>query len=300
LLAEGHNVVVLDDLSVGQRENVPAGAELVVGDLRDPQTVARALEGVDVVFHQAARVSIRRSVDQFADDADVNIGGTLGLLDAVRRSSVRKLVYASSMAVYGDAESLPIHESHPTVPTSPYGMSKLAAEWYCLHVCGQAGVDAVALRYFNIYGPGQKLSPYVGVISIFIDKILHGEPPLIFGDGEQIRDFVSVHDVVEANLAALRNSCPGAVINVGSGEGMTVNAVARLLLEKMGSALAPVYAPRQPGEPASSIASVERGRSLLDWRARRQIREAIDEVIDYRRSLETVSVVAGGKELHAG
>jgi len=281
LLRRGLEVVVVDDLSVGKRENLPDEADLVVGDIRNAALLDRVLKDVDVVFHQAARVSIRRSVDRFVDDAEVNISGTLRLLDALRHSSVRRLIYASSMAVYGDAEHFPVDEEHPLRPTSPYGISKLAAEQYCLQVCGYLGKEALALRYFNTFGPCQSVSPYVGVISIFIDHILKGEPPVIFGDGEQVRDFISVHDIVEANLCALDSVCTEVAINVGTGKGTSVNTVAQLLLDRIASSLKPVYAERQPGEPTSSVASTRRAGELLGWSAGRTLENAIDEVIDY-------------------
>ncbi|MBW2465367.1 MAG: NAD-dependent epimerase/dehydratase family protein, partial [Deltaproteobacteria bacterium] len=160
----GDEVVVLDDLSMGTRERVPEGVRLEVGDVRDAGAVAGALRGVHVVFHLAARVSIRKSVENFRDDHDVNLGGTLTLLEALEGTSVSRLVYASSMAVYADgAPGARLTEEHPTMPLGPYGVSKLAAEHYCRVVTQGLGVEQVSLRYFNTWGPGQTLTPYVGV-----------------------------------------------------------------------------------------------------------------------------------------
>ncbi|MEM4724866.1 MAG: NAD-dependent epimerase/dehydratase family protein, partial [Candidatus Hadarchaeum sp.] len=227
LLQEGLQVIVLDDLSMGKRENVPNGAEFVLGDVRDPAVVSAALSGVDAVFHLAARVSIRASVAGFYEDAETNLMGTLNVLRACASAGIKKFIYASSMAVYADsAEPVPIPETHPTVPISPYGVAKLASERYAMLVAAQSGFQAVALRYFNTYGPRQSFTPYVGVITIFIQRLLRGEPPLIFGDGEQCRDFVYVGDVVEATYRALVSSVEGEVFNIGSGVGTSVNQIA--------------------------------------------------------------------------
>lgn len=266
LLAEGLNVVVLDDLSTGTRANLPQGCQLVEGDMLDPQVVARALEGVDIVFHNAARVSVRASLEQFVEDAHANVMGTLRLLQALRGATVRKFVLASSMAVYADADSPhPLPEDFPQRPLSPYGTGKLAAELYALQICPLCGVDVIALRYFNTYGPGQAFTPYVGVVTIFVTKLLAGESPTIFGDGMQVRDFVSVQDIVQGNLCAMRADVSGQVFNIGSGRGTTVNEVARILLARLAPHLSPQYAPAQVGELRNSIADIRRARELLGY-----------------------------------
>ncbi len=280
LLAEGLEVVVLDDLSVGSREKVPEGAELVVGDVRSESDVKRALEGVDVVFHEAARVSIRSSVGHFHEDADINLMGTLNLLRGCSAASVRKLVYASSMAVYAEGEAgRPIPESHALEPISPYGISKLAGEKYCLGFARDAGIACHVLRYFNTFGTGQTLTPYVGVITIFVHALLAGEAPTVFGDGEQRRDFVHVSDVVEANLLALASDRPAGVYNVGSGRGTSVNEVAELLRARIAPDVKPRHAEAVPGELRFSVADLTRTTAELGYRPQGSLEDRIDEVI---------------------
>ena len=268
LLDRGIEPVVLDDLSVGRKENVPAGVRLVQADVCDVSTMDGLAAEVDAVFHLAARVSIRGSVDDFIADANTNVMGTLNVVRSVMRSKRRpKLVFASSMAVYGNARRLPIGESHPLEPGSPYGIGKLAAESYCLGLSKLRGFKAVVLRYFNTFGPRQTVSPYVGVITIFADRLLRGHAPVIFGDGEQIRDFVSVHDVAEASVRAMEADIDGTAVNVGSGSGTSVNRIAGLLIEKTGSKLKPCYEPARPEEPANSVADVTCCERLLGFRA---------------------------------
>nr|MBC7244102.1 SDR family NAD(P)-dependent oxidoreductase [Chloroflexota bacterium] len=284
LLQEGLQVVVLDDLSVGKRENVPKEAEFILGDVRDPAAVATAVSGVDAVFHLAARVSIRASVAGFYEDAETNLMGTLNVLRACASARIKKFVYASSMAVYADAEKpVPLPETHPTVPISPYGVAKLASERYAMLVAEQSGFQAVALRYFNTYGPRQGFTPYVGVITIFIQRLLRGEPPLIFGDGEQCRDFVYVGDVVEATFRALVRPVHGEVCNVGSGVGTSVNQLAALLCARMHPGIEPQHIPAHPGELRNSVADIRKARELLGYEPRGRLVEKIDEVIAWNR-----------------
>ena len=266
LLARGLEVTVLDDLSVGRRENVPPGARFIQGDVRDPEAVTVALTGADCVFHEAAVVSIRASVEGFLRDADVNLTGTLNLLQCMADSGVRKAVFASSMAVYADSERpLPLAEGAPLAPISPYGIAKLAAERYWLMLCAHHGFSGTVLRYFNTYGPGQTPTPYVGVITIFINRLLRGETPVIYGDGEQRRDFVHVDDIVSANLAALDGDASGQTLNVGTGRGTTVNEIARALIAELHPGLEPRYAPAQEGEMRNAVADVSAIRAALGW-----------------------------------
>ena len=284
LLAAGHEVVVLDDLSMGRRANVVPQARFIHADVRSPEAVAEALAGVDIVFHEAARVSIRASVKEFYADADTNFMGTLNLLRACAGSRVKRFVLASSMAVYSDSPTpTPIPETHPTEPLSPYGIAKLASEKYCLQLCREMGIECHVLRYFNTYGPGQAFTPYVGVITIFIRKLLQGEAPTILGDGEQRRDFVHVSDIVEANLVAM--AAPpgsGGIYNVGTGRATSVNEVAALLCERIDPSIRPVHLPAHPAELRYSIADASRlGR--LGFHARESLAGRIDELVDYHR-----------------
>jgi UDP-glucose 4-epimerase len=206
LVSRGETVRILDDFSTGREENVRRFAdkvEIVRGDIRDVDTVDRAVSGADFVVHQAALASVQRSIDDPAASNDVNIRGTLNLLEASVRHSVKRFVYASSSSVYGDSEVLPKVETMPTNPKSPYAVTKLCAEWYCGVFSEIHGIPTVALRYFNVFGPWQDpKSDYAAVIPIFVRQLLEGKSPTIFGDGEQSRDFTYIRNVVQANILA--------------------------------------------------------------------------------------------------
>jgi len=284
LLDEGLQVVVLDNLSVGKRENLPRRAEFVLGDVADAAAVSRAISGADVVFHLAARVSIRASVVGYYEDAQTNLMGTLNVLQLCAAQSVKKFVYASSMAVYADAlRPDPLPETHPTVPVSPYGVAKLACERYSMLIAGQSGFQAVALRYFNTYGPRQTYTPYVGVVTIFVRRLLQGEPPVIFGDGAQCRDFVHVDDVVDCTYRAMLCHVHGEVFNVGSGIGTTVNELAALLAARLRPGMLPAYAEQHPGELRNSIADITKARTLLEFEPRFRLEDKVDDIIAWNR-----------------
>lgn len=283
LLRRGLEVTVLDDLSMGRRENVPPQARFLQGDVRDPEQVTVALNGVDCVFHEAAIVSIRASVEGFVRDAEVNLVGTLNLLQCMADGGVRKAVLASSMAVYADSpQPVPLREDAPLRPISPYGVAKLAAEQYWLLMGRHFGLPTTALRYFNTYGPGQTPTPYVGVITIFINRLLRGEAPVVFGDGEQRRDFVHVDDIVAANLAVLDHDCAGRVLNVGTGHATSVNDIAAALVARLAPQLAPRQAPAVAGELRNAIADASALRALTGWAPTRP-RPDFDHVVAYWR-----------------
>ena len=287
LLADGRRVTVLDNLSVGRREVVPDGARFVHGDVRDGQALAEALTGVDCVFHLAAQVTIRGSFDRFHEDLDTNVMGTARLLRAVDPAHVRWFTLASSMAVYSDAESpAPIDESHPKRPLSPYGVGKLAAEDVSRQVLEARGIPFTATRFFNTYGPGQTFTPYVGVLTIFVTRLLRGEPITIFGDGEQQRDFIHVKDIV-AGVMATPGREPG-VYNLGTGRGTSLNQLAGLVLAKLAPGQRPLYAPAQAGELRYSVADISAARSALGFAPARRLQQDMDEVIAWVREREGV------------
>jgi UDP-glucose 4-epimerase len=281
LLQKGIETVVLDNLSVGKTENIPRGARVIIGDVCDPATVRNTLSGVDVVFHLAARVSIRDSFRGFVEDARTNVMGTVTLLHGIEGSGVKKFIYASSMAAYGDARYLPIDEKHPMEPTSPYGVSKLASEDYVLCFCKHLGIHPIILRYFNTYGPKQTFSPYVGVITIFIQKLLRDEDLPVFGDGNQVRDFINVDDVATASLISTDYRGARQVFNVGTGVGTTIHSLAEILKDKMNKSNRINYLPIQPGEPSSSVADVRLAREELGFTARWSLQEKLEEVIEW-------------------
>jgi len=280
LRLDGCEAVVLDDLSMGKRENVPSSATFIEGDVRDTEMVCRALEGVDAVVHLAARVSVRASTTNFVEDASVNVTGTLSVLKACADSDVKKFVYASSMAVYDDSpEPTPVSETYRCMPASPYGVGKLAGEHYTLTICRLLGIEPVVLRLFNTYGTGQTYTPYVGVITIFVKRLLNGEPPIIFGSGEQCRDYVSVDEVVTACGLALESDCAGQVINIGSGRARSVNELASTLCEMIAPEIKPVHEEAHPGELQNCVADVSKARRVLGYAPLGAVEDMLEEII---------------------
>ncbi len=285
LLDEGLEVRVLDDLSMGKRENVPEEADFMEGNVLDAQVLGRSFEDVDAVFHLAARVSIRTSVDGFVEDANNNVMGTLNLLNCMRNSRAKKLIYASSMGVYSDSpKPEPVSEQCQTEPISPYGIGKLSSEKYCLNLADTLGIDTICLRYFNTYGKRQTFTPYVGVITIFINRLLEGKPPIIFGDGEQIRDFIWVGDVARASVLALESTVKKGVFNIGTGRGTSVSQIADILIEKLSPGMEPEYADAQPGELKYCIADISQARKHLKFEPEGVLDEKIEEVIEWNRN----------------
>ena len=278
LLAQGRTVTVLDNLSVGRRDAVPHGARFVHGDIRDEAAVADSLRDVDCVFHLAAQVTIRGSFDRFHEDLDTNVLGTARLLRALDPRHVKWFTLASSMAVYADAVSpAPIDESHPKRPLSPYGVGKLAAEDVSSQVLEARGIPFTALRFFNTYGPGQTYTPYVGVLTIFITRLLRGEPITIFGDGEQQRDFIHVSDIAAGAIAAPGRT-PGRY-NLGTGRGTSLNQLAAMVLGRLAPDQRPQFAAAQAGELRFSVANIAAARSALGFAPARSLENDIDEVI---------------------
>lgn len=262
-LAEGHKVLVLDDMSGGKLENLPEGAELYRFDIRSAEAadlVAGA--GVDVLVHHAAQMEVRRSVSDPMFDADVNIVGSLNLFEAARRGGVRQVVFASTGgAIYGEQDHFPADEEHPQRPVSPYGVSKLAVERYLFYYHTSYGLDACCMRYANVYGERQNPHGEAGVVAIFLNRLLAGAAPTINGDGLQTRDYVHVSDVVRANLAAVGQ--PGFhIYNVGTGVETSVVALYDELCRALGSDLRPEFGPAKPGEQSRS--SIDPGRLLDD------------------------------------
>ncbi|MDP2319534.1 MAG: NAD-dependent epimerase/dehydratase family protein [Acidobacteriota bacterium] len=285
LLARGTAVTVLDNLSVGTAEAVPEGATLVAGDVRDPKAVAEALAGAEAVIHLAAQVTIRGSFERFYDDLDTNLMGTANLVRALDPARVRWFTLASSMAVYADAASpTPITEAHPAAPLSPYGVSKLAAEQVCRQMLAQLGVPLTVLRFFNTFGPGQTYTPYVGVITIFLTQLLRGEPLVIFGDGEQRRDFVHVADITAGVLESLGRAA--GTYHLGTGRGTSLNALAALLSQQLGVAPVTRHEPARPGELRFSVADIRAAREAFGYTPKRTLETDLEGVIaDIRRRL---------------
>jgi UDP-glucose 4-epimerase len=272
LIKEGHEIVVLDNFFSGKSKNIKHHLNsrrfyAVKGDVRNPEDVKGATRNVDAVFHLAAIVSVPLSIEKPLLVNDVNARGTLNLLEASLKAHVERFIYASSCAVYGEVNSLPINERHPTSPTSPYAASKLAAEYYCKVFYENNRLNTLCLRYFNVYGPRQMKNSYSGVITQFIARLKKRKPPIIYGDGQQTRDFVHVKDIIEANMLAL--NCQhefGEVINVGTGKPTTINQLAEVLLELSGrSDLKPKYAPPRKGDIRDSCADIGKAKRVLGY-----------------------------------
>ena len=289
LLGDGVQVRVLDSLTSGFMENLEpflGNIEFKQGDVRDIDTLQEIMVGVEVVFHQAAVVSVPQSVEDPIETAMVNDLGTLHVLEAAHRAGVRRVVFASSCAVYGDLPHLPKKETMETRPLSPYAASKLHGETYASLYSDLYGLDVVCLRYFNVYGPKQDpTSPYSGVISIFLDRAVQGELPTIFGDGEQFRDFVYVADVVQANLlAAYQDNITGAVINIGTGSSVTVNGLWQTISQFAGVEGEPERAEERPGDIRESVADISRARELLDYEPHYSFKEGLELTWEWYRS----------------
>jgi UDP-glucose 4-epimerase len=270
LLARGADVRVLDNFSTGRRENLAglgADIDVVEGDIRSFERVHNAVRGCDAVFHEAALPSVPRSIADPLTSHATNATGTLNVLLAARDEGVRRTVLASSSSVYGAAAGLPKHEGMPTLPISPYGVAKLAAEQYGRSFFEVYGLETVALRYFNVFGPRQDpASEYAAVIPKFIAALSEERSPVIFGDGAQSRDFTYVDNVVDANLSAL--DAPGAggrTYNVACGEQITLNRLASELRELIGAEAEAVHGPARPGDITHSLADVSRAREDLGY-----------------------------------
>lgn len=270
LLEGGVAVTVVDNLVSGHKENLARVLDRIdfrEGDIRDDALMRDACQGRDVVFHEAAVVSVPQTVEDPVGSALVNDVGTLQVLDAARRSGVRRVVLASSSAVYGDDPALPKREDMTPLPKSPYAVQKLTGEFHAALYQELYGLETVCLRYFNAYGPRQDpSSPYSGVISIFMDKAMAGTAPRVHGDGEQSRDFVFVADVVRANiLAASVPAAAGGVFNVGIGESITVNRLWSGIAGMAGLDFSPEYGPSRPGDIRHSLSTIERARAALGF-----------------------------------
>lgn len=267
LLSDGHAVRVLDDFSTGLKENLTEvidDIELITGDIRDYDTVAKAVKKIDFVLHQAAVPSVQKSVDDPITSNSTNIDGTLHILEASRQAEVRRVVIASSAAVYGESAELPKHEEMMPSPLSTYAITKLTGEYYCRVFWQLYGLETVALRYFNIFGPRQDPNgDYAPVIPKFINVIREGVPPVVFGDGEQSRDFIFVDNVVEANLMATEaDGMAGEVFNVASGDQFTLNQLLDKLRAILGSDQQAQYDPPRVGDILHSYADITKIRKV--------------------------------------
>jgi UDP-glucose 4-epimerase len=291
LLARGRRVRVLDNFSSGHRANlaeVASDIELVAGDIRDMETARRCTAGTEAVFHLAARASVPRSVAEPAEANDVNINGTLNMLLAARDAGTRRFIYSASSSAYGETPTLPKHESMVPQPLSPYAVGKLTGEHYCACCAHCYGLQSISLRYFNVFGPRQDpKSDYAAVIPAFMSRMLKGQQPIVFGDGEQSRDFCYVDNVVNANLAALdADKLAGEVVNIACGERITLNEIIALINRALGTDIAAEYQPPRVGDVRHSLAALDEARRVIGYEPRIFFAEGLQRSLDwYRRNL---------------
>ncbi len=286
LLGRGEKVRVLDNFSTGKRENlveVEKRIEIIEGDLCDGETVARAVKGVDYILHQAAIPSVPRSVERPLESHAANATGTLILLQAARDEGIRRLVYASSSSAYGASDVVPKLETMATEPLSPYAVAKLAAEQYCLIFHRLYGLETVALRYFNVFGPRQDPnSPYTGVVSRFIDAIRSGRPPVVYGDGEQTRDFTFVDNVAQANWVACHcDAGVGRAYNIGCGGRTSINELWTTMAGLAGVDMAPVYEAARLGDVRHSQADVTRAKEVLGFEPQVDLSQGLETTLAF-------------------
>lgn len=288
LLQRGHFVRILDDFSTGKRENLIfdkayPSPEVIKGDIREFSTCQKAVKGIEYVFHQAALPSVQRSVEDPETSNAINVGGTLNILLAAREEKVKRVIYASSSSVYGDTPTLPKHEEMPPDPLSPYALQKYIGEQYCRLFYQLYGLDTISLRYFNIFGPKQDPnSLYSAVIPKFIDALLQGRPPIIFGDGEQSRDFTYIENVVQANLLAMSaGHLHGEAINIACGKRISLNQLLNVLKEILGSKLSPIYQEPRQGDVKHSLADIRKGKEILNYEPTVGIEIGLEKTVEF-------------------
>lgn len=290
LLTNGCQVTVIDNLSTGSLANLAEVKDRInffEADIRDQEVLNRATKGCDIIFHQAARVSVPMTIEHPVESAMINDVGTLMVLEAARMEDVKKVVFASTCAVYGDDPGLPKDENMFLRPMSPYAVHKLAGEHYCRLYHDLHRIETVCLRYFNVFGPKQDpSSPYSGVISIFMTKAVSGEIPVIYGDGNQYRDFVFVKDVVNANLLAANSEGLGKkIFNIGTGNFIRIHKLWKLICQITGVEIEPDYLPARPGDIQESVAGIELAKSALGFKPDYSLKEGLEITLKwYRKS----------------
>jgi nucleoside-diphosphate-sugar epimerase len=287
LLEQGDFVRILDNFSTGKRENMPptGNFELLEGDIRNPADAAAAVKNIDIIFHEAAFVSVPQSMDDPLPCFEINQRGTEILLEAARKADVKRVVLASSAAVYGDLDSLPLEEHVPLRPLSPYAVSKRVDELYAEMYTRSFGLNVVALRYFNVYGPRQRPdSMYAAAVPIFTRRLLDGKPVTIYGDGGQTRDLVYVGDIVRANIAASEHpAAPGQVFNVCSGEEIRVIDLIETLMDFFPNASVPQFAPPRSGDIYRSVGSPQKAASVLGFKTQTSLKDGLKAVVDWMK-----------------
>jgi len=281
------DTICLDNFSYGSRKNLETTMnnhhlEAIEGDVRDSNLLLKLCKEIDVVVHLAAVISVEKSFERPEETNEINVTGTINLLNACVKNRVKKVVYISSAAVYGLPSHLPVDENHPTNPISPYGVSKLSAEQY-VRTFGEAyGIETIILRIFNAYGPRQRISQYSGVIRIFIEQSLKGEPLTVYGDGTQTRDFIYVEDVVDAVMRSIEHGkITNEVMNVASGKPIKIEDLAKTVMELAGKKLEIKYLSEKKGDIKHSYACIEKALKLIDFKTKTSLKEGLKKTIDF-------------------
>ena len=289
LIENGNSVTVLDNFISGYRSNLDPfpSVRIIEGDVRDKATVESAICDVEVVFHLAASVGNKRSIDQPLTDAEINVLGTLHILEAARKAGVRKIVTSSSAGIFGELKTLPIREDHPVEPDSPYGCTKLCEEKLCLTYSKLYDLEAVCLRYFNVYGPNQRFDAYGNVIPIFVFRMLRNEALLIYGDGEQTRDFVHVDDVVQANIKAADSKGVSGAFNIASATRVTINRLVEMITKSNSSLVEIEHGPERPGDVRHSLADISLAHQKINYTPTVDLEKGIEEYVDWARKIFT-------------
>jgi len=280
LLKLGHSALILDNFSNSRRQNLPSspGVTICKGDVTVYDDVVNAVKQSDVVFHMAGQLGNVLSMERPQTNLITNVVGTINLLQACHEQNLKQIVFSSSSAIFGETKYIPVDEAHPKDPMSPYGLSKYAAEQYCLILGAEYGLRVACLRYFNVYGVLQHFNPYGNVLPIFAEKVMAGEPLTIYGDGEQTRDFIEVSDIVRANILAMQCEANG-VFNIGTGVATTVNQLAKIVIEAADKDVEIKYAPARSGEVQDSVATIAKASKELDFQPSVSINEGVRNYI---------------------
>jgi len=288
LLQEKFEVTVVDDLSSGRLENVKAyvgksNFHFIKGDIRNPETIRRAVKNVEVVFHEAAFVGVTESINEPLVANDINVSGTLNLLEASRQADVERFILASSAAVYGEPKNVPTKEDSLTFPDSPYAVTKLAAESYAKTYCQIHGLETVCLRYFNVYGPRQAYGPYAAVITAFVNDFTKNRQPTIYGDGKQTRDFINVKDIVQANMLAMEKS-QSEVFNIATGSSVTINGLLEIVKSIFGKTkVKPKHASARPHDIRRSCGDISKANKMLGFTPEIPLKKGLEDLIKYHQ-----------------
>jgi UDP-glucose 4-epimerase len=281
-----YEIVVFDNLTTGYKKNVEeiSGVNLIIGDIGDKKNLLNAAKGCDIIFHLAANIGNIKSINDPVFDSQTNIIGTLNVLDCARHNNIKKIVYSSSAAIFGEPRYQPIDENHSFSPDSPYGVSKLAGELHCLCYNHLFNMENVCLRYFNVFGVNQRYDAYGNVIPIFTSLLLNKKPISIYGDGEQTRDFVNVKDVAMANVLAAEKNGISGVFNIGTGKAITINVLANLMKDIVNNDSSIVYALARKGEVMHSLADISKAREILSFEPSTDIYSNLIEYINWYKT----------------